>query len=156
MQINPEDIYIRSYLLKKTERYLQIMNKKYKFNELGFFLVRDEIKTKHETLKLVLIIRFFMNWIQVLVPLIPIDNLTDDQKIAIYEYVLSLNNQLADTEFELDKQLGLIMISNETHLDAFFFDVFEEEYTAVVASVDIYKKIKESLLAKKKKQVEAV
>lgn len=137
--IAPEEIYVFSYLINKTQRYLDLLEKKYKsLGSLGLYLVYDQVDFEDKKVDLIIIVRFYKNWVQTLAPVFPIDDLTIEEKLTVYELVLTINNELADTSFELDKDLELIMISNETHVDAFIFDVFEEEYNAILNAISVF------------------
>lgn len=134
--IEASEIYLYDYLINKTERYLNLLQKKYKLEkDLGIFIVDEEIKVDQTHIPITLVIRFYRNWVQILVPLLPLDCITEEKKVTFYELLLSLNNEFADTEFELDKNLGLIMISNEMHIDGYVYDVFEEEYNAILVVI---------------------
>jgi len=142
--IESSEIYLPSYLFDKTHRYLDLLKKKYnKYEDISLYLVRDNVEMDDEKIDIVVIIRFYRNWVQTLVPIVPVDEISSEKKVEFYELILSLNNELADTSFELDKDLGLIMISNETHIDSYVFDVFEEEYNAILNALsEFFKRAK--------------
>ncbi len=136
------------YLIDKTERYLKMMKKNYEKNYTPYgmpiFIVKDEIEDEETGRKIPIVISIIFpqsdKWVQIISPVLPLEELSKDDIFRIYELCLVLNNELADTAFEIDKDLNLLMISNELHIDGFVYDVFEEEYEAILQAILQFRK----------------
>ena len=59
-------------------------------------------------------------------------------RYKLFEVLLRLNHEFANTEFQYDKPREMIIVSNEIHADALVYDVFEEFYDAIINSVKMF------------------
>ncbi|MEX0567967.1 MAG: hypothetical protein Q6363_002265 [Candidatus Njordarchaeota archaeon] len=142
---------LTSFFIDKIIEYLKLMKKDFEVKPEGI-----KVKEKSEDgEEFEVVILPTEKWVRIMTKLDVLDEIPEEHRNKLLEELMKANSDYPEISFGIDEE-GIIVSVEDQYVYALYFDVFEEEYTAVVASVDIYKKIKESLLAKKKKQVEAV
>ncbi|MHA1617541.1 MAG: hypothetical protein ACTSX9_09570 [Candidatus Njordarchaeales archaeon] len=130
-------ISLIDYLEDKIRRYLgELMRKDFEYDEVRrVFIVRERIDNK---LSWKIFVNVTEKWIFIYAPILKVGDLRDDIKMKLFEILLWLNNEYADTSFQYDKMRDVILVSNEIHADGFVYDVFEEQYEAIVNSIKIF------------------
>lgn len=141
---------LASFFVDKIIEYLRLMKKDFEVRPEGI-KVREKSEDGEEFEVLILPTE---KWVRIMTKLDAIDEIPEEHRSKVLEELMKANNDYPEISFGISEE-GIIVSIEDQYVYALYFDVFEEEYTAVLASVDIYKKIKEEILGKKKKQVEA-
>lgn len=142
---------LASFFIDKIIEYLRLMKKDFEVRPEGI-KVKEKSEDGEEFEVLILPTE---KWIRIMTKLDSIDDIPEEFRSKLLEELMRANNDYPEVSFGLSEE-GIIVSIEDQYVYALYFDVFEEEYTAVLASVNVYKKIKERVLGKKKKQVEVV
>lgn len=135
-----------SFFLDKVINYLKLMNKDFKVFPKGI-MVKDKVNGKEVEITIIPTEK----WIRIQAKLDKLDAIPEEKRMEFLKELLKANNDYPEISFALDEE-GFIVSVEDEYVFAFYFDVFEEEYSAVLASIDIYHKIKDKVLGIPAKQ----
>jgi len=130
-------MFLTDYLEAKIRRYLKdIMKKDFEYDEeRRVFIVNEKIG---EGISWKIFVNVEEEWVFIYAPLLRVDNLSKEIKYRLFEVLLWLNNEYADTSFQYDRTREIILVSNEIHADSFVYDVFEEKYEAIINAIKVF------------------
>ena len=129
-----------SFFLDKIVNYLRLMEKDFDVLPQGI-IVREKISNRDIEVHILPTEK----WIRIMVRLDKVVDIPEDKRSEFIEALLKANSEYPEISFGIDDE-GFVVSIEDEYVYAFYFDVFEEEYSAVLASVDIYYKLKEKIL----------
>ncbi len=143
-----------SFFLDKVINYLKLMGKDFEVGP-GGIVVKDKVDDMDVEIQIIPTEK----WVRIQAKLDRLDDIPEDKRMEFLKELLKANSDYPEISFAIDDE-GVIVSIEDEYVFAFYFDVFEEEYSAVLASIDIYRKIKDKILGipakvgKKKKEKE--
>jgi len=135
-----------SFFLDKIINYLKLMEKEFIVSPEGII-----VKDKVGDIPIEIIVIPTEKWVRILTKFDKIDDIPEERRYEFLMELLKATNDHPEISFGIDEDGYIVSIEDE-YVYAFYFDVFEEEYTAVLASIDIYEKIKKKILMEKAKE----
>lgn len=135
-----------SFFLDKIINYLKLMEKEFIVSPEGII-----VKDKVGDIPIEIIVIPTEKWVRILTKFDKIDDIPEERRYEFFMELLKATNDHPEISFGIDEDGYIVSIEDE-YVYAFYFDVFEEEYTAVLASIDIYEKIKKKILMEKAKE----
>jgi len=129
-----------SFFLDKIVNYLRLMEKDFEVTPKGI-VVNDKVNGKDVKIHIIPTEK----WIRIFTRLDKLEDISEQKRQEFLEALLHAVNDYPEVSFGIDDDGYIISVEDE-YVYAFYFDVFEEEYAAVLASVDVYQKIKKKVL----------
>jgi len=133
-----------SFFLDKIINYLKLMEKEFIVSPEGII-----VKDKVGDIPIEIIVIPTEKWVRILTKFDKIDDIPEERRYEFLMELLKATNDHPEISFGIDEDGYIVSIEDE-YVYAFYFDVFEEEYTAVLASIEIYEKIKKKTLMEEK------
>ncbi|GEM_PF-6406345 len=137
-----------SFFIDKLIGYLSLMNKSFEVTPEGI-LVHESINGK-ETLITIYITE---KWIRIHANLGSLSDVPEDKRREFLEKLLNANWNYPEISFGIDSEGNIYSIQDE-FVYALYYDVFEEEYNAVLASIEIFNEIKKAVLKPEEAKVQ--
>ncbi len=131
-----------SFFLDKIVNYLKLMGKEFKVSPEGI-IVKDKVDDN----EVQILVIPTEKWIRIITRLDKLEEIPEDKRHELLIELLKSTHNHPEISFGIDED-GYIVSVEDEYVYAFYFDVFEEEYTAVLASIEIYQKIKKRIMGK--------
>ena len=138
-----------SFFIDKLIEYLSLMNKSFEVTPEGI-IVHEKIDTKDAKI----VIQITEKWIRILTNLGKLSDIPEEKRMEFIEKLMNANWNYPEISFGLDEE-GNIYSMQDEFIHALYYDVFEEEYNAVIASIGIFEKIKDEVLGIKQANISA-
>ncbi|MEM2222772.1 MAG: hypothetical protein QW143_05105 [Candidatus Korarchaeota archaeon] len=129
-----------SFFIDKLVEYLSLMNKNFEVLPEGIN-VYEKINGKEVRILILL----SNKWIRIYARLGNLVEFPDEIKEELLERLLRINWDYAEVNFSIDSEGNICSVQDE-YIHAFYYDVFEQEYNAVLASVKLFEATKEEIL----------
>jgi len=128
--------------VERVGRYLKLLGKKFEFDPTAS---KYRVIEKFDAEEFVVEISFTRNWAIILLSFGSIKDKPVDIRCKVFERLLKLNRQYAEVCFCIDDDYN-VYCEEDILLDALTFDVFMEEYNAILISKELYDKEIQPLL----------
>lgn len=127
-------------LYPRIKFYLSLLKKKIIYEDREKFIINIEEKIDNKPL-IVTVVYLPPVWIHIRAKLIDGSEMRrlGGSKYIIYRELLKLSFKSAEFKFAMDDQFN-VYITQDIHIAALTFDVFEEEYNAIPAAYKVFHK----------------
>lgn len=135
-----------SFFLDKLIEYLKLLGKDFNVAP-NAILVNEKIGDQKYQITVIPTEK----WIRIVARFDKIDDIPEEKRLEFMRNLLKATWDYPEINFALDDEGYIVSIQDE-YVHALYLDTFEEEYAAVIVSIDVYNKIKTNVLGLKKQE----